>query len=129
MPAGEERVSFAFVTPSTCTQSLWTEPINILGVVHHLHTYGTYQETNIVRDGVNLGNLRPELKYDFMHQGMGEPIPALRQLLPGDQITQTCFWNTTNAQSDVGLVRTRSKKCASLQCITTLQMRTRHHLL
>jgi hypothetical protein len=101
LPAGEERVSFAFVTPSTCTQSLWTEPINILGVVHHLHTYGTYQEINIVRDGVNLGNLRPELKYDFMHQGMGEPVPALRQLLPGDQITQTCFWNTTNAQSDV----------------------------
>jgi len=57
-------------------------------------------EISVVRNGVNLGNLRPESHYDFKHQSMDEPVPAIRQLLPGDQITQTCVYDTTNAPGD-----------------------------
>jgi hypothetical protein len=100
LPAGQERVSMSFATPSECTQN-WTEPLNILGVGHHEHTHGIRQEINVVRDGVNLGSMRPEKYYDFQHQGMEDPVPSLRQLLPGDQITQICDYNTSGATEDV----------------------------
>lgn len=100
LPAGRERVSISFATPSECTQN-WTEPLNILGVGHHEHIRGVRQEINIVRDGVNLGNIRPEVYYDFKHQSMGAPVPALRQLLPGDQITQICDYDTSSDTEDV----------------------------
>ncbi|KAL3783071.1 hypothetical protein HJC23_012108 [Cyclotella cryptica] len=97
LPAGEKSVSISFTTPSECTRNVWDRPLNILGVLHHMHTYGTYMEISVVRDGVNLGNLRPESHYDFRHQSMDEPVPAIRQLWPGDQVTQTCVYDTTNA--------------------------------
>ncbi|KAL7516290.1 hypothetical protein ACHAWX_001320 [Stephanocyclus meneghinianus] len=100
LPAGEERVSISFTTPSECTRNAWNETLNILGVGHHMHRYGTYMEINIVRDGVNLGILRPESHYDFLHQAFDEPVPSIRQLLPGDQITQTCVYDTTAAQGE-----------------------------
>ncbi|KAL7480614.1 hypothetical protein ACHAW6_006293 [Cyclotella cf. meneghiniana] len=100
LPAGKKSVSISFSTPSECTKNVWDRPLNILGVLHHMHRYGTYMEISVVRDGVNLGNLRPESHYDFKHQSMDEPVPAIRQLLPGDQITQTCVYDTTNAPGD-----------------------------
>lgn len=101
LPAGKERVGISFATPSECTKNAWTEPLNILGVGHHEHTYGVYQAINIVRDGENLGALRPEVHYDFQHQSMEDPVPSLRQLLPGDQITQICDYDTSKAPGDV----------------------------
>jgi hypothetical protein len=35
-----------------------------------------------------------------MHQSLANPIPALSQLLPGDQITQICHYDTTNADGE-----------------------------
>eukprot|EP00804_Cyclotella_cryptica_P014627 CCRYP_012662-RA/>CCRYP_012662-RA protein AED:0.27 eAED:0.27 QI:175/1/1/1/1/1/2/513/710 len=100
LPAGEERVSISFTTPSECTRNAWNETLTILGVGHHMHRYGTHMEIQVVRDGVNLGILRPESHYDFLHQALDEPVPAIRQLLPGDQITQTCVYDTTGAQGE-----------------------------
>ena len=90
-----------FITSSECTQNNWNEPLNILGVGHHLHIYGIKQELSVVRDGVNLGSMRPEYHYDYQHQSMDESVPTIRQLLPGDQINQFCEYDTRNAPGDM----------------------------
>jgi hypothetical protein len=74
--------------------------LRITGIGHHEHIYGVHQEINVVRDGVNMGSMRPEHYYDFKHQSMEDPVPSLRQLLPGDQITQICDYDTSNAPGD-----------------------------
>jgi hypothetical protein len=118
LPTGQDNLSISFATPSECTLNSWTSPLNIIGVGHHMHLYGTHQEINVVRDGVNLGAMRPEIRYDFQHQTFADTNPSLRQLLPGDQITQKCYFDTTNAPGDYVKIgeKTTDEMCYTVIC-------------
>jgi len=82
-----------------CTQQ-WTEPLNVLSVFHHSHFMGTHQEIIVERDGVNLGQMRKEFKYDYNHQTGRDPVTALKTLYPGDRLAATCHFDTTSVSSD-----------------------------
>ncbi|CAB9498423.1 DBH-like monooxygenase protein 1 [Seminavis robusta] len=88
-----------FVVPSSCTSSVWNQPLNILGVFHHLHRLGRQMELVVERDGQNLGPLRKEFGYDFNHQTIEES--PFKELLPGDQIVVKCSYDTTSATKNV----------------------------
>ena len=100
IPAGESSYDLApFVYPSRCTADNWAEPINILGVAHHMHMMGTKMTIDVERDGQVLGRLRNEMHYDFNHQSLLES--PIRQLLPGDQLIMNCRYDTTGQENDV----------------------------
>lgn len=88
-----------FVVPSSCTAEIWDEPINILGVGHHMHLSGKLMSIEVERNGENLGPLRIEKGYDFNHQS-GEPS-NIPQLLPGDQLNMHCHYDTSRLTEDV----------------------------
>jgi hypothetical protein len=90
-----------FIIPHACTQQVWNEPLNILAVGHHMHLHGTRMEISVEREGKLVGRMRPEKHYDFNHQSMEEPIPALKTLLPGDQIFTKCTYDTTSVDEEV----------------------------
>lgn len=90
----------SFVLPSECTSSVWDTPLTILGIIHHMHLYGTKMEIIVQRDRRNLGPLRNEHHYDFLHQSL-EPATGVTSLLPGDVISVNCFYDTSNANQNV----------------------------
>lgn len=100
IPAGQSAYDLAtFVYPSRCTADNWAEPINILGVAHHMHMMGTKMTIDVERDGQALGRLRNEMHYDFNHQSLVES--PIKQLLPGDQLIMNCRYDTTGQDEDV----------------------------
>ena len=102
LPSGEAEHSLApFIIPHECTAAIWNQPLNIIGVIHHIHLYGEEMKITVERDGLNLGVMRSERHYDFNHQSLEEPDVGLKQLLPGDQITMDCLYDTTKASDSV----------------------------
>jgi len=91
-------LSPTFVYPSACTQNTWQEPLNILGVGHHMHLSGKRMEIAVERDGSYLGLLRNEHHYDFNHQSAEEPL--IQRLYPGDQLTLQCWYDTTGRSEE-----------------------------
>mmetsp|Transcript_36888 Transcript_36888/g.82994 ORF Transcript_36888/g.82994 Transcript_36888/m.82994 type:complete len:725 (-) Transcript_36888:117-2291(-) len=100
IPGGQKEVSMEtlFVEPECSEQ--WAEPLNIISVGHHSHFHGLHQDVTVERNGVNLGPMRKEYRYDYNHQGGVQPVTALKQLLPGDRLAATCYFNTESISSD-----------------------------
>lgn len=61
---------------------------------------GLKQGIVVERDGKNLGPIRKENLYDYNHQGIAQPVTALKQLLPGDRLAATCHFDTSSVSSD-----------------------------
>jgi hypothetical protein len=94
LPANTPRFTLepSLVIPSTCTNQ-WTQPITVVGAIHHMHLVGVHQRIEVARAGVHLGLMRYERIYDFKHQSLEQPLTS--QLQPGDQLKLTCDYDTT----------------------------------
>lgn len=102
LPSGESDHQLAtFVVPGDCTAAIWNQPLNVVGIIHHMHLYGEEMKIQVEREGLNLGPMRYERHYDFNHQSLEEPSANLKQLFPGDQISMDCLYDTTKATDSV----------------------------
>ena len=54
-----------------------------------------FQEITVERDGINLGALRDEYRFDYNHQSGVDPNVAVRTLAPGDRLRATCHFDTS----------------------------------
>lgn len=101
LPGGMKDVTTdtMFVEPD-CTNT-WDQDLNVLSVFHHSHFMGLKQEIVVEREGVNMGPMRTEYRYDYNHQGTLEPMNALRTLKRGDRMAATCHFDTSEVSSDL----------------------------
>ena len=123
IPAGEADYALSpFIVPSSCTSRSWATPINVLGIAHHMHVAGLKMTIDVERDGELLGSLRHEKYYDFNHQSLEETL--IKQLLPGDQLSMHCHYDTTTATEDVSFgEETLQEMCYAVMVYYPLQER------
>lgn len=110
IPGGMKDVTMEtlYVEPDCTAQ--WSGPLQVFSVTHHSHFMGLHQEIVVERDGKNLGPLRTEHKFDYMHQSSVGPNAAVKTLLPGDRLAATCHFDTSSASNSTVQVGEESNK-------------------
>ena len=98
VPAGEISHVKEFDCPEECTQEGFLEPINIIAAGYHMHETGSAMQVSIIRDGVEVYKFPMIYHYDFFYQPF---IPYDFQVLPGDRLVTTCWFNTADYDEPV----------------------------
>lgn len=97
-----------------CTRALFPEGgIHVQSVLQHTHLLGREVETRVFRDGVEQPLLFADFSYDFNFQDFWS-LDKPYHLLPGDDITVTCRYNSTGVNRfTTGGLQTKDEMCLS----------------
>ena len=87
-------------------------PMNVIITTPHMHLLGTGFQTQLTHNGTNMGNLSdvPLGTWNFEDQRHYVQMPR-RQVLPGDVLTTTCYYNNPTSNAVGFGVKTTDEMC------------------
>ncbi|BFZ05845.1 hypothetical protein BsWGS_08884 [Bradybaena similaris] len=101
LPPGQSSVQAeSSACPSNCTQKYVVKSTNIIKSANHMHYLGKSMTVSVYRNGAKLRDLSYDPAYSYDSPVEHKLDPEF-ELLPGDEITTTCVYNTLTSSRHV----------------------------
>jgi len=91
---GKRLAAHSTVCTPQCTDNWPAGGITAVSVFHHMHFRGRRARVQIIRNGKEITPLSSLYSFEYGYQFSKQLNPV--QLLPGDQLITTCWYDTTN---------------------------------